>query len=533
MFQIVNEPIETILAREQLSNPQAGGFVAFEGWVRNHNEGKSVTALEYEAFEELACKEGNRILEEAKARFDILEAHCIHRVGQLAIGKMAVWVGVCAKHRGAAFEACEYIIDEVKHRVPIWKKEYYTDGDSGWVNCEQCASHAGVHHVSHTHTDKQEERFYSRQMCLSDIGPEGQEKLKASKVLVVGAGGLGSPALMYLAAAGVGTLGICEFDHLEISNLHRQVLYDSDSLGQPKAELAAARLRQLNPFIQLEIHPEKLDADSIESLFQQYNLVLDCTDNFVTKFLMNDAAVLTGTPLIQSSIYQYEGQLHLYSATANSPCLRCLWPEMPEPGCVGTCADVGVLGAVPGVFGALQALEALKFMLNLPGRLMDDALLVFNLLTYETQHIRRKRSPQCPVCGTSPSILTIDPVYYGLNPENWEIELSSLTREELNAFELIDIREPHETAMQPLEGVHCFQIPGRDLIKSPSVLDNSKKYLLFCQKGLRSQQAAKHLRDQGYTNVYALTSGGISMLQSYLNQSQSGDNVSEKASCIL
>src|ERR1700733_4075828 len=349
-FSFSKTLLDTAAERQRVTDPACGGYASFEGWVRDHNEGQQVQHLEYEAFELLANKEGERIIAEAVERFGVEHAACVHRVGDLQLGEMAVWVGVSARHRQEAFLACRYIIDEVKHRVPIWKKEHYRNGDSGWVNCERCA--AVVHEHAHTHTHEgRPTADYSRQQALKEVGAEGQAKLRAARVLVVGAGGLGVPVLSYLAGAGIGRIGIVDADRLEASNLHRQPLYSFDAIGQPKAQLAAARLRALNPDVDVQIYGLRLTAANAVELISGWDLVIDCTDNFSTKFLINDVCVSARKPAILSSIYQYEGQLQVIRPDAHGACLRCIWPEATRDGLVGNCAEAGVLGPVPGVLG--------------------------------------------------------------------------------------------------------------------------------------------------------------------------------------
>src|SRR5581483_1910235 len=399
-FRFSRTPIDATELRAQLADPTCGGYTSFEGLVRNHNEGMSVRHLEYEAFEPLAVKEGERIIAEAIERFGIEHASCVHRIGDLAIGEMAVWVGVSARHRDEAFRACRYIIDEVKHRVPIWKKEHYENGDSGWVNCERCApvpaavehGHQHAHAHQHEHA-RQPERHdgvgalpesggsppaplrstpdYSRQIALKEVGASGQAKLRASLILVVGCGGLGVPVISYLAGAGIGRLGLVDSDRLEASNLHRQTMYALADVGKLKADLAATRVQALNPEVHVDVHAIRFGADNALDIVSQYDLVIDCTDNFSTKFLLNDACVQKRVPIVFSSVYQYEGQLQVVRADRGGPCLRCVWPEATRDGIVGNCAEAGVLGPVPGTFGSLQAFEALKLLLDLPGQLGD------------------------------------------------------------------------------------------------------------------------------------------------------------------
>src|SRR5262245_25779535 len=394
-FSFSHQPLDTEALARAMRDDACCGFAEFEGWVRNHNKGHAVTRLEYEAFAELAEKEGTRIVAEARARYGVTRAACVHRIGSLGIGDVAVWVGVSAAHRDEAFRACRYIIDEVKHRVPIWKKEHYVTGDSGWVNCERCTTpsaheHEPDHHHGHSHGPAPD---YSRQIALREVGAQGQARLGAASVLVVGAGGLGVPVLQYLAGAGVGRLGIVDGDKLEPSNLHRQTWYALADCGKPKAALAAERVRALNPSIRVEAHAVRLDASNADEPASRHDLVLDCSDNFSTKFLLNDLALRRRLPVLFASVYQYEGQLQLVRGD-DTACLRCVWAEATRDGLVGNCAEAGVLGPVPGVLGSLQALEALKFLLGLKG-LGADELLLFDLVTLSTQRLRARRAPDC------------------------------------------------------------------------------------------------------------------------------------------
>lgn len=246
---------------------------------------------------------------------------------------------------------------------------------------------------------------YARHIVLPGIGGAGQAKLKQSAVLVVGAGGLGSPVLMYLAAAGVGRLGIVEMDRVDLSNLQRQVLFDTQVVGQSKAEAAKARLNHLNPHVQIESHALKLDSQNTLSLLEPYQLVVDCSDNFPTRYLVNDACVLLHKPLIYGAIHQFEGQLSVFHYQGG-PCYRCLFPNPPKPGTVPSCSEAGVFGVLPGVIGSLMATEALKVLLGV-GDVLSGRLLLYDGLHTHLQTIRFPQRSDCPVCGTTPSVTTL------------------------------------------------------------------------------------------------------------------------------
>ncbi len=351
--------------------------------MRDLNEGRRVTALDYEAFEALATAEGARIVDAALARHGAIAGRCVHRLGHLAVGDVAVWVGVAAPHRAEAFAACREIIDAIKHRLPIWKKEHYADGDSGWVNCEHAAGHGAA------------DFDYSRQRALPEVGDAGQARLAAARVLVIGAGGLGCAVLASLAGAGVGELTIVDPDRVDASNLHRQPLYSIADIGRPKAEAAAARLAAYNPGLSLRPVTQRFDAALADGLVAAADVVVDCTDNFAAKFLVNDAAMRARVPAVLASVYQYEGQLQVVRADRGGSCLRCQWPEPTRDGLVGNCVEAGVLGPVPAVLGQMQAMEVLKLLLDLPGQLQDELILV-DLLA---QGVRRLSAPRNPGCA--------------------------------------------------------------------------------------------------------------------------------------
>jgi adenylyltransferase/sulfurtransferase len=522
MFRFSSTPLDESALRAELSDPTCGGYAAFEGWVRDHNEGRRVRRLEYEAFEPLAIKEGERIIAEAIARFGVEHAACVHRIGALGIGEKAVWVGVTARHRDEAFRACRYIIDEVKHRVPIWKKEHYEDGDSGWVNCERCAENAGQHggHGEHerpmTDPGRTEHRHahdappreaapvpdYSRQIALKEVGVSGQEKLRRASVLVVGCGGLGVPVMTYLAAAGVGRIGLVDSDRLEASNLHRQTLYSLADVGKPKVELAAARLRSLNPDIEIHTHGVRLDSANAPDVITPYALIIDCTDNFSTKFMLNDTCVRLRKPVVFSSVYQYEGQLQVVRPDRGGPCLRCIWPEATRDGLVGNCAEAGVLGPVPGTFGSLQALEALKLLLDLPGQLADE-LLMLDLLTFGLTRVRTRRARDCPDHALRRAA--------DKEAEDIELSFDSLERAQAAGLEVVDVREPQELARLPTPCAGARHLPLGQLLQAEPAMPLSGRYLLVCASGKRSLAAARELRARGYEEIFSLR-GGIAAL---------------------
>lgn len=252
---------------------------------------------------------------------------------------------------------------------------------------------------------KEELDRYARHIILPGVGGSGQTKLKHSSVLVVGAGGLGAPVLLYLAAAGVGRIGIVEMDDVDISNLQRQILYSSDAVGRPKAEVAKTHLEALNPHVQVEIFPLKLDSSNALEVLKPFDLVLDCTDNFPTRYLVNDACVLLGKPLVYGAIFQFEGQVSVFN-WQGGPCYRCLFPQPPEPGSVPNCSEAGVFGVLPGVIGSLMATEALKIVLEL-GQPLSGQLLLYDGLNNTFRNLKFPKHTGCPVCGADPSVTTL------------------------------------------------------------------------------------------------------------------------------
>jgi adenylyltransferase/sulfurtransferase len=364
--------------------------------------------------------------------------------------------------------------------------------------------HAGDHPTAAQHPAAAPD--YSRQTALKEVGTAGQAKLRSSSVLVVGCGGLGVPVIGYLAGAGIGRLGLVDADRLEASNLHRQTMYALADVGAEKAQLAAARVRALNPEVDVQAHVARLDIDSAPALLEPYDLIIDCTDNFATKFLLNDLAVRAGKTVIFSSVYQYEGQLQV--VRPGGACLRCLWPEATRDGIVGNCAEAGVLGPVPGTFGSLQALEALKLLLNLPGRI-EDELVVIDLLNLSVTRVRTQRAADCPQHA-----LTLDArtATGGGASAPLEVAYESLEQAVAAGYELVDIREPHEVAATPVPGARVKLIPMAQLLYGTPAYTPTGKSLLICASGRRTLAATQELRTRGYANVFSLKGGVAGLL---------------------
>jgi sulfur-carrier protein adenylyltransferase/sulfurtransferase len=504
-FDLSGEAVDLAALREALQHPGSGGFCTFEGWVRDSNEGRDVDGLEYEAYADLARAEGDLIIEEAVARYGVTDARCVHRTGSLRVGDLAVWVGVAAAHRDEAFRACRYIIDEIKHRLPIWKKEHYLDGDTAWVACTH-VHREHEHEHEHVHHDRIGPPFapdYSRQTRLREVGEAGQARLAAARVLVIGAGGLGCPVLSYLAGAGVGTLGVVDGDRLDASNLHRQTMYDARDVGELKAELAKRRIAALNPAIAVQIWTEPLHAGNIAEVFAEFDLVVECTDDMHSRYLSNDAAILTGTPLILASVYQYEGQLQVVSAKPGAPCLRCLWPEEPAPGVAGSCAESGVLGPVPGVLGAMQAAEALKILLGL-ARQADDVLLLYNLLDHTSQRLPIDAASGCASHGGCVAVARRE-MASAQDVTDLALSFERLADAFAAGFILVDLRDTDEIAADPL-GAPARPIPASQVVDRAGEFAGDR-VLLICASGRRSDHAARLLREKGLRNVHSLAGG--------------------------
>jgi sulfur-carrier protein adenylyltransferase/sulfurtransferase len=337
---------------------------------------------------------------------------------------------------------------------------------------------------------------YSRQLSLKEIGAEGQAHLARSRVLVVGAGGLGSPVLQYLAGAGVGHLGVVDADALDASNLHRQPIYALADVGKPKVELARAAVMAINPSVAVATYGARFTADNALELVSAHDVVVDCSDNFRTKFLINDAAVLAQRPAVFASVYQYEGQLQVFKPAPEHACLRCLWPDATADGVVANCAEAGVLGPVPGTFGNLQALLTLKILLGIPGQLGGE-LLLLDFMNFSSVKIKAPRRSGCtaPTCVVIRDIPREDP--------DIDITLPSLAAAAEHRFEVIDIRTAEEVSARPAQARH---IAMPTLLANPDILSRTGRYLLVCASGKRSLATARELRKRGLA-VHSLAGG--------------------------
>ena len=354
-----------------------------------------------------------------------------------------------------------------------------------------------------------ETRRYSRHLLLPPVGPEGQRKLKAARVLLVGGGGLGSPAALYLAAAGIGTIGLVEFDAVSESNLQRQVLYGTADVGRPKLDAARERIADLNPLVQLEAHAARLSAQNALDIVRAYDVVLDGTDNFPTRYLVNDACVLTRRPYVYGSVFRFEGQASVFGAP-DGPCYRCLFPEPPPPGAVPDCEEGGVLGVLPGLIGVIQATEVLKLVLGAGDALIGRLLLV-DALRMQFRTLRLERDPECPACGTRTLQTLIDyEAFCGIRggedavPEIAPHELAARFAAGERPL-LLDVREPREWEMARIEGARL--VPLGTLAGAIPSLDREAEIVVMCKSGVRSANAARQLRDAGFRRVLNLAGG--------------------------
>jgi len=354
---------------------------------------------------------------------------------------------------------------------------------------------------------------YSRHLILPEVGLKGQEKLKSAKVLLVGAGGLGAPAALYLAAAGVGTIGLVDFDTIDESNLHRQVLFTRDDVGKSKVHTAAARLRALNPHIEVQAHDTRFTSQNAHELLRDYDIILDGTDNFPARYLANDVAVLQGKPNVYASIFRFEGQASVFDAK-RGPCYRCLYARPPPPGLVPSCAEGGVLGVLPGVMGSIQAAEAIKLTVGL-GSPLIGRLLLFDALSMEFTELKLQKDPKCPICGPNATMKELIDYeeFCGIRGEEEEVPegTPSVTARQLEArlarrdVLLVDVREPHEAEIARIPGARL--IPLGELAQRVGELPQNEDIILHCKGGLRSAKALRFLQTLGYKRVWNLEGG--------------------------
>ena len=484
MFELTPSPLNTTALSARLAAPEAGALTIFEGRVRNHHLGRPVTKLEYEAFADLALREGEAIVAETERIYPGAMVLCVHRTGTLAIGEAAVWIGVASAHRQAGFAACRHVIEELKLRLPIWKKEHHPDGAAEWVNCTtEAAARPGADEIT------------ARQSALPEVGATGQAKLTAARVLVVGVGGLGCPAALYLTGAGIGRLTLVDGGKVERSNLQRQVLFTTAELGAPKVLTAAARLRLHNPGVRIESHETDLTAQNARALVAGHDVVLDGTDNFTTRFVLHDACLALGIPLVSAAVHRFEGTLDVYRRGAGG-CLHCQWTGR-SPGeldSAGTCAGGPVFGPAVGVLGVMQAAEAIKLLLGCEGDAPRQTRLV-NLLDGSQLMIERNARSDCPVCSRLDQLQTATPVAAA----DASLFLDAAGRAALGpTARTIYLTEPGEAA--PAK----FSVPAHDLVRVRE-LAAAGPLVLTCLYGVRSAALARRLRAEGLANVFAQT----------------------------
>lgn len=349
---------------------------------------------------------------------------------------------------------------------------------------------------------------YARHLSLPEVGIDGQRRLKAARVLVVGAGGLGSPAALYLAAAGVGTIGLVDFDFVDRSNLQRQILFGERDVGRGKLDAAAERLRETNPHLALELHPARVERGNVQELVDAYDLIVDGTDNFPTRYLVHDAAFFAGKPYVYGSIFRFEGQASLFER-GRGPCYRCLFPEPPPPGAVPSCAEAGVIGVLPGIVGSIQANEAIKRILGV-GETLTGRLLLFDALAMRFREIRLRRAAACPLCGDAPTQHELVEYVDACAPAEavFEIEVDELAAALAAPSPplLLDVRLPHELRLAALPA--AVAIPLHELPERLDELPRGRPIVAFCHLGARSLTAVELLRDHGHADARSL-SGGI------------------------
>lgn len=362
---------------------------------------------------------------------------------------------------------------------------------------------------------------YARHLILPEVGAEGQRKLRAARVLCLGAGGLGSPVALYLAAAGVGRLGLVDFDVVDLSNLQRQILHGTPDLGRPKVESARDTLRRLNPDVEVVPHRVRLSAANALDIIRDYDVVVDGTDNFTTRYLANDACVLLQKPNVYGAVFRWEGQASFFAPHLGAPCYRCLYPEPPPPGAAPSCAEAGVLGVVPGLIGCIQAIETLKFLLG-RGTSLRGRLLLVDALHLRLKELRLRRDPGCPVCGQQPTIRELREVApvcetpAGPAADGDEVSIEDMRRalaEPTLGITVVDVREPAEWAIAQIDGT--LKLPLSALPARVHELNPERTYYLHCKSGVRSLQAVAWLKERGFRHVKSVRGGILAWAETY------------------
>ena len=361
-------------------------------------------------------------------------------------------------------------------------------------------------------------RRYSRHLILPEVGLGGQKKICSASVLCIGAGGLGSPIAMYLAAAGIGKIGVLDFDSVDFSNLQRQIIHGTADVGRPKTQSAKETIQRINPHVEVVIHNTRISSENALEIIRPYDIVVDGTDNFPTRYLTNDACVLLKKPNVYGSIFRFEGQASVFAPHLGGPCYRCLYPEPPPPGMVPSCAEGGVLGVLPGIIGTIQATEILKLALG-KGSSLINRLLLFNALEMKFRELKLRRDPQCPLCGENPTITELidyemfcgiqpEPAVATANPDEVTVqEMKRALDDPKLGIKVIDVREPDEYQIAHINGVPL--VPLSALQQRFTELDPNQQYYIHCKSGVRSLKALQFLREQGFKYLRSVK-GGIS-----------------------
>jgi adenylyltransferase/sulfurtransferase len=383
---------------------------------------------------------------------------------------------------------------------------------AGGAPLSEALKHGGLPELN-----KDEVARYSRHLIMPEVGMEGQRKLKAASILLIGAGGLGSPLGLYLAAAGIGRLGLVDFDVVDHSNLQRQIIHGTKDVGRPKLQSAKDRLSDINPHIQIDGYETALKAENALDIIKDYDIVIDGTDNFQTRYLANDASVLLGKPNVYGSIFRFDGQASVFYPKAGGPCYRCLYPEPPPPGLVPSCAEGGVLGILPGIIGVIQATEAIKLIIG-EGDPLVGRLLLFDALKMKFRELKLRRNPECPLCGEKPTITGLIDYeqFCGITPQaetaetaDWEITPVQL-KERLDRGEpvtIIDVREPHEWQICNLESFGSKLIPLGQFPAHMNELNSAEEIVVHCKMGGRSAKAYEMLKQAGFKKIKNLKGG--------------------------